>query len=532
MKTIKNPILPGFNPDPSIIRVGEDYYIATSTFEWFPGVQIHHSKDLMHWKLVARPLNRVSQLDMRGNSDSGGIFAPCLSYDKGIFYLIYTDVKYADNLLLDTHNYMVTTTDILGVWSDPVYLNSSGFDPSLFHDEDGRKWLVNMTWDFRLWKKLLAGILLQEYSPTEKKLVGPITNIFQGSELEWPEGPHIYKRDGTYYLIVAEGGTGLWHAVTMARSKLITGPYEIHPDNPVLTSRNRPGLEIQKAGHGDIVETQHGEWYLVHLGARPLPTSGRCILGRETCIQKVKWCEDGWLRLETGDNKPYTEVPAPALPEHPWEKNTVRDDFQADVLDIHFQSLRVPLGEEMLSLKERPGYLRLKGMDSLTSWHSQSLVARRQQAFCYTAETCVEFEPATYKQMAGLVSLYNTANFFYLMVTHNEELGKCLSIMRCNNRQIDFPIGPGISIEGCKRCYLRVEMDYERLQFYYSVDGVEWNKTGDALDASILTDEYGMENRTGWFTGAFVGLCCQDMSGQRLPADFDYFEYIERDGNN
>lgn len=526
MKYITNPILPGFNPDPSILRVGDDYYIATSTFEWFPGVQIHHSKDLIHWKLVAHPLNRVSQLDMEGNPSSGGIWAPCLTYDKGTFYLIYTDVKSYGGIFKDTHNYLVTATNICGEWSEPIYLNSSGFDPSLFHDEDGRKWLVNMTWDHRKGKNRFGGILLQEYSIEEKKLVGPVYNIFKGSELKVTEGPHLYKINGFYYLLTAEGGTGLRHAVTIARSKDLTGPYEIDPENPMLTAWNDPTLTLQKAGHADIVETQNGEWYMVHLGSRPLPTRGRSILGRETCIQKVRWTEDGWLRLEAKGKKPLTRVPAPNLPEYPWEPEPIREDFDSEVLNIHFNTLRKPLTESTLSLKERPGYLRLKGRESISSHHQQALVARRQQAFCYTASTCVEFEPESFKQMAGLTCFYSTENFHYLYISHDEEKGKCLSILSCEKENFGYPLEMDICVEGLKRLYLRAKVDYDKLQFYYSKDETNWEAIGPILDASILSDEHAK----GWgFTGAFVGICCQDLSGECKHADFDWFEYKERE---
>ena len=179
---INNPILKGFNPDPSIVRVGGDYYIATSTFEWYPGVQIHHSKDLVNWRLVAQPLNRKELLDMRGNADSCGIWAPCLSYDNDRFYLIYTDVKRHDGSFKDSHNYLTTCETIDGIWSDPIYLNSSGFDPSLFHDED-RKWFLNMVWDYRPGNNPFGGILLQEYCEKSNKLVGPVHNIFKGTKM-------------------------------------------------------------------------------------------------------------------------------------------------------------------------------------------------------------------------------------------------------------------------------------------------------------------------------------------------------------
>src|SRR6476620_4261138 len=205
--TIRNPILRGFNPDPSIVRVGDDYYIANSTFEWFPGVQIHHSKDLVNWQLLTHPLTRTSQLDMLGNPSSGGIWAPDLSYADGLFWLIYTDVKSWHGAFKDTHNYLVTAPAITGPWSDPVYLNSSGFDPSLFHDDDGRKWLVNMQWDYRKGTNSFSGILLQQYSVAERKLVGPAKNIFKGTPLRLTEAPHLYRRGGYYYLLTAEGGT-------------------------------------------------------------------------------------------------------------------------------------------------------------------------------------------------------------------------------------------------------------------------------------------------------------------------------------
>lgn len=525
MRTITNPILRGFNPDPSIIRVGDDYYIANSTFEWFPGVQIHHSRDLIHWRLVAHPLSKISQLDMIGNPTSGGIWAPCLTFHDGTFYLIYTDVKNHFGEFKDSHNYLVTTKDICGEWSEPIYLNSSGFDPSLFHDEDGRKWLVNMLWDHRHKNNHFAGIVLQEYSEEKKKLIGPIRNIFKGTELKGTEGPHLYKKNGYYYLLTAEGGTGLRHAVTLARSKSITGPYEVHPQNPILTSRYDSTNPIQKAGHADIVETQNGEWYMVHLCGRPIPTKGRCTLGRETCIQKMEWGEDGWLRLEAGGNKPLMKVVAPNLPENPWEPEPIRDDFESPILNIHYMTLRIPLREDMLSLRERPGYLRLKGKESLSSRHRQSLIARRQQSFCYTATTCVEFNPENYQQMAGLICFYDVQNFYYLYISYDNTLGKCINVMTCQNNSFEFPLDIGVSIKGWNQCYLRVSVDYDRLQFYYSKDEKEWISYGPICDSSTLSDEFCQEGR---FTGAFVGLCCQDLSGQQKHADFDWFEYIER----
>ncbi|MCX7843663.1 MAG: glycoside hydrolase family 43 protein [Clostridia bacterium] len=525
MKKIINPILKGFNPDPSIIRVENDYYIATSTFQWYPGVQIHHSRDLVNWKLVTRPLNRLTQLDMRGNPDSLGVWAPCLSYYNGTYYLVYSDVKNIKGGYMDVYNYLVTTQDILGDWSEPVYLNSRGFDQSLFHDNDGRKWLVGMSCDKEKGKDWFGGIILQEYSEQEKKLSGPVYNIFNGTEAGLTEGPHLYKCNGYYYLITAEGGTENYHCVTLARSTSLFGPYEVAPNNPIITTKLEPTYAMQKAGHADFVETPDGQVYMVHLCSRPMPRNGKCILGRETSIQKMIWTKDNWLQLECGGNKPLIEVEAPELAEFIQEKEHERDDFDNETLSIQFQTLRIPLGEDMMSLKERSGYLRLKGRESLNSLFCQSLVARRQQSFNYTASTCVEFEPDSFKQMAGLVCYYNTENYIYLRVTHNEILGKCLGIIQCHNFNVSYPLKTDVSLNGIKRIYLKVTVTYDILQFYYSVDGESWTAIGPILDAGILSDESCKESFG--FTGAFVGVCCQDFSGERKYADFDYFEYIE-----
>ncbi|MBP3361541.1 MAG: glycoside hydrolase family 43 protein [Clostridia bacterium] len=527
MKTIKNPILKGFNPDPSIIRVGEDYYIATSTFEWFPGVQIHHSKDLINWELIARPLSRVSQLDMLGIPDSGGVWAPCLSYDNGIFYLIYSIEKNTKGLYQDVHNYLVTASDIRGEWSEPVYLNSDGFDPSLFHDDDGRKWLVNMTWDPRRGKPWFGGIRLTELDAENQKLKGIGKVIFTGTELGVTEGPHIIKRNGMYYLITAEGGTSLGHCVTIARSENIDGPYEVDPENPVLTSKEDITLPLQKAGHCDIVETQNGDWYMVHLSGRPIPVKGKCILGRETSIQKVYWTDNGWLRLANGTNKPDLIVEAPELEECIFPKAPERDDFDSEKLDINFQTLRRPLSEDDISLTERVGWLRIKGREWLSSQYHQSLVARRQQAFCCSVETYMEFNPKCFKHMAGLVCYYDTNNFYYLYVTLDDEGNKVLDIISYINNFNRYPLKEAIKIPNNKGVGLKAEIEYDKLVFSYAVDG-KWHKTGCVLDQSLLSDEACCVSSIGCFTGAFIGLCCQDVIGTGVYADFDYFEYKEK----
>ncbi len=534
---IRNPILPGFNPDPSICRVGDDYYIATSTFEWFPGVQIHHSRDLANWTLIARPLVRAAQLDMRGDPDSCGVWAPCLTHDGNRFHLLYTDVKRYGRTtmggasgasLRDFHNYLVTCDTIDGDWSDPVYLNSSGFDPSLFHDEDGRKWVVNQLWDHRPGRNRFAGIVLQEYDPVAEKLVGTRTNIFPGTALGLTEAPHLYRRGEFYYLITAEGGTGWNHAVTMARSREITGPYELHPDTYILSSRPRPDAVLARAGHADLVHTADGEPWLAYLCGRPLPNRGRCVLGRETAIQPMRWAEDGWLYTRDGRGLPELEVPALSNTPSPARPTEERHDFDSPTLPIDLQWLRTPEPDRIFSLTARPGHLRLFGRETIGSVFTQALVARRLQAFCTSTRCVLDFEPQDFQQAAGLVVYYNSTKFHYLHVSHDEEVGRHLRVMTALpdapqgdafTAPIPLPAGP---IE------LRCEVDYERLRFGWRMAGTEaWQWLPELFDASILSDEAsapGLPN----FTGAFIGMACQDMGGTGMAADFDWFAYRER----
>ena len=546
---IQNPILKGFNPDPSICRVGEDYYIATSTFEWFPGVQIHHSRDLKHWRLVSRPLNRLSQLNMLGNPNSGGVWAPQLSHADGKFWLIYSDMKVVAGPWKDGHNYLVTCDTIDGHWSEPVYLNSSGFDPSLYHDGSGKKYLVNMIWDQRLSKHSFGGIAFQEYSVEKQALIGKPQNIFKGTAHKLTEAPHLYHIGDYYYLLTAEGGTTYAHVASIARSKNIEGPYEVHPENPLITTKYHPENPLQKAGHASLVRTHTDEWYLVHLMGRPIAGDGNssgaegrntaitetekelmnrgyCPLGRETSIQKVEWSQ-GWPYV-AGGNFPSLVIDGPKMEEVPWEGDyEVRDDFDAEDLNIHFQTLRVPLGEDILTLKERPGYLRLYGRESLTSQFTQALVARRWQSLDFVAGTCVDFHPETFQQAAGLTCYYNTMNWSSFQVTWNEEKGRVLDLMVGENGRFSQPLaGQEIPVpDHCPGIHLKVEVKEAGYQFHYSFDGAEWAAVPVVLDSYKLSDDF--ISGGGFFTGAFVGVHCQDTSGRQLHADFDYFLYEE-----
>jgi len=533
---IRNPILRGFNPDPSICRVGADYYIATSTFEWYPGVQIHHSRDLATWRLVTRPLTRAAQLDMRGEPDSCGVWAPCLSHADGQFWLIYTDMKRYDGNFKDSHNYLVTAPTITGPWSDPVHLNSSGFDPSLFHDDDGRKWLLNQQWKHstdsvggRPRGTAFDGILLQEYDPVARHLTGPITNVFAGSALSLVEGPHLHKRGGWYYLTTAEGGTGYDHAVTMARARSIRGPYELHPDTHLLTSRDAPDAPLQRAGHGQIVETPDGDTYHTHLCSRPLPGTRLSPLGRETAIQKCVWRDD-WLYLAHGGQVPALEVPAPAGAADPEADAPVGYRFDTPALPADFQWLRTPYPERLFTLTGEA--LRLHGRESIGSWFDQSLVARRQQHHAYRAETrLAAFAPDSYQQAAGLTTYYNRFKFHFLAITHDAAAGRVLTILSCPgdwpDGRLSFPLFRPVPLPDGP-LDLAVEVRGPTQQFFWRAGG-EWQPAGPALDASVISDEGG-RGEHGSFTGAFVGVAAFDTSGRAATADFASFGYAPLSG--
>ena len=268
---ISNPVLTGFHADPSMIRVGDTYYIANSTFEWFPGVRLHESKDLVHWNTLPSPLSRVSQLDMKGNPSSGGIWAPDLSYADGRFWLIYTDVKVVNGAFKDCVNYLVTADDIRGPWSDPIRINGVGFDSSLFHDDDGRKYLVQQTWDFREYHHSFNGITLTEFDVDAMRLKPETARtIWDGTAVKVVEGPHLYRKDGWYYLFAAEGGTQYEHQESVARSRTLDDhSFEVMPDGPFIGNYDTPDFYLQKQGHGALVDTPSGEWYYApYVGAR------------------------------------------------------------------------------------------------------------------------------------------------------------------------------------------------------------------------------------------------------------------------
>jgi xylan 1,4-beta-xylosidase len=313
----------------------------------------------------------------------------------------------------------------------------------------------------------------------------------------------------------------------MARSRNLLGPYELHPDTTILTSRARPDAPLQRAGHADLVETQNGDTFIVYLCGRPLRNRGRCVLGRETAIQPMGWTHDGWLYTMHRDGMPALAADEPDLPAAPWPSAPARSDFDTPELPIDFQWLRTPEPDTIFSLTARPGHLRLHGRETIGSLFTQALVARRQQALCYSASCAMDFDPEHFQQAAGLVAYYNSAKFHYLHVSR-DETGRHLRVMSAlpDSPQADAFTAPTAIPEG--RIELRVEVDHERLRFAWRVEGGDWAWLPEIFDASILSDEATAPGQPN-FTGAFIGMACQDLSGAGRHADFDWFEYRERD---
>ncbi len=547
---IRNPVLPGFHPDPSICRVpnpaGDDYYIATSTFEWWPAVRIHHSKDLVHWRHAAYAVTRTSQLNLRGHDDSAGVWAPCLSFADGQFWLIYSDVRGMFGAYKDVYNYLITAPSIEGPWSEPIYMNSSGFDPSLFHDEDGRQWFVNQRWIHQPGKHPFHDIVLQEYGHEAQKLIGPVRSIFKGTPLGVTEAPHLYRRGGYYYLLTAEGGTSFEHAATVARSRDIAGPYELMPGNPMVTALGSPKGRLQRTGHASWVQTGQGDWVMAYLCGRPVqwqhgrvdpdevPTDYpvNSILGRETGLAPFDWDADGWPRLPGGGRSPEREVPAPAgLAPHPFAAEPARDTFSGAQLSPHWNSLRVPVDESWLSLRAQPGRLRLVGRESLASRYEQSLIGRRQQHLRCSASTRLLFQPQHFQQMAGLAAYYSTKYHAYLHVSAHEDTGEHVLRLSVTRAGVPEEPVPPMTLPPQGAVELGLDFDCERLQFRVRLnpDGA-WEPFGPVIDASFLSDEASCRFLDGFaysfgFTGNFIALACQDLAGTRCAADFEWFDY-------
>lgn len=481
---------------------------------------------MVNWEWVTAPINRRELVpsEMLGNYNSGSLWAPHLSYADGLFWLVYTDVK-SSTAFKDTLNYVITAPAVTGPWSEPTLVTASGFDPALFHDEDGRHYFLNMLFDWRLENPGFAGTVIQEFDARTRTLVGERKHFYRGTSLSVCEGPQILKKDGYYYLLCAAGGTGYMHAATVARAKSLDGPWEDSPYFPLLTARDDAANPLQKSGHACFVEIG-GEWYITHICARPLTERGCCTLGRETALQKIEWT-DGWPHLANGTHHPELVIPAPkaagSTRQNPDHSEHVR--FAPDrPLPHTFKTLRTPLVPETdYSLSARPGWLRLYGGQRLSSHHKQTLFARRWQYFTFTAETKIDFAPQNFQQVAGLVLFYDTGNWIYAYVTWDEVQNT--RILRCDCK--DFSYGSEAVSLPQGEVVLKVRVNRAQAQFFYKADG-GWQPLGGPQPADHLSDDY-VETRRGRcaFTGAMVGICAQDMDAHRSHADFAYFTYGE-----
>lgn len=532
---IVNPILTGFHGDPSMIRVEDTYYIASSTFEWFPGVRVHESKDLVHWNLTTSILDTVELLDMEGNPCSGGIWAPDLSYADGKFWLVYTDVKVVEGAFKDMYNYLTMAEDIKGPWCAPIRLNGVGFDPSLFHDDDGKKYIIQQTWDHREYNNPFHGLTLTEYDAENKRMKPETAKIiYEGTSIKTVEGPHIYKINGYYYIFAAQGGTIWTHQEVVARSENLEGPYETEPDGPFITNFDTPDHYLQKQGHGSLVKTPSGEWYYASLCARPLhhPTEnfydprGWCTLGRETSIQKVYWDEEGWPRIEGGHGG-LKEVDAPKdaiLTETP-DTSAVYDDFSSNKLDGEWNTLRVPFSENMGTVGG--GKLELIGRGSLSNKFTPSFIARRWKHFTFSAVTKVKFDAYSYQSMAGLANYYNNEHWSWIFITKDDDGNKVIEAAECDNGKYTSVLKENAVKIPDKTEWVWFKSVVDHLDYYYeySFDGVNWNLIPVKFDAMILSDDYVVKHYGGFFTGAFVGLAAVDYSGYESKATFEFFEY-------
>lgn len=537
---IQNPILPGFNPDPCICRRGDDYYIAVSTFEWMPGIPVYHSKDLRHWELLTHILDD-KRVDLKKLPSAKGLWAPCLTWceEDGLFYLAYGVMNSMNARYFDVDNFLVTAPDVTGPWSEPVYLHSAGFDASLLHDDDGKKYLVALEWETRDGYDKPGPICAVEYDPAAKAVVGTPRRIWNGAtDRGCLEAPHLTKRNGWYYLMCAEGGTGYNHCVTMARSRTVFGPYEADPAGPILTSNPgefseradvdhlkprhyNPAAQLQKAGHGSYVDLPNGQTYLVYLCARPFMPEKRCTLGRETAIAQMRWTADGWLRTADGDVLPKLEVQGPELPECPLPVPPAMDDFDGDRLQNFYYAPRI-MPQRFADLTARPGWVRLRGQESLPSLNKVSLMARKLTGLNGCVTTKMEFAPTLPQHEAGIVFYYDNMDYFALAKHWSESAGQ--EVLRVTI--LDSGVRTQyerVSVESGIPLWLRLCIKGRESQFFFSCDGESYRPIGPAHDTSKLSDEY---CSFGEFTGAMVGIYCVDRMFRRQYADFDFLEYL------
>jgi xylan 1,4-beta-xylosidase len=510
-RTYDNPILPGFYPDPSICRAGDDFYLVTSSFEYFPGIPIFHSRDLIHYRQIGHVLTHRSQLCLANVGSSRGLFAPTIRYHQGLFYVACTKVDGGGN-------FVVTARRPEGPWSEPIFIDD-GCDPSLFFD--GNKVYYTRGGDTSDPERPV--IVQAPIDPKRGKLEREPKPIYRGTGGKWPEGPHLYRRGDWYYLVIAEGGTSYEHSVVVARSRKATGPFESCPRNPVLTHRNHKRDPFQAIGHADLVDTPKGQTYAVVLGIRP--KNGRFHhLGRETFLVPVSWSEDGWPEFGARGRVLGTAV-APDLPSRPFPKPRVRDDFDAPNLGPQYVFVRNP-APRSYSLRARPSTLRLNGLaGSMTDLLPKAFVGRRQTDFNCRCRTRLKFDAIAMSDEAGLV-VRNSEDFHYCLVVRRSSL----TDRSAREAQLRAVVAGKERLVGriaVGRGPLTLEIIATQSSYVFGVGAAgRWSEVG-RLPTKWLSSEVATKAGKGMcFTGVVFGMYAsgrgQPASG---PADFGWFEY-------
>ena len=511
----RNPVLPGFHPDPSVVRVGEWFYLVNSSFEMFPGVPLHRSRDLVHWESLGHVLTRDSQLPLATAKPSGGIFAPTIRYHAGIYYMITTNVSHRGT-------FFVTAKDPAGPWSEPIWITGpGGIDPSLFFDDDGKVYLTSTG--------SAPGIYQAQIDVASGKLLTPPRIAWKGTGGRYPEGPHLYKIAGRYYLMISEGGTEYGHMVTLARASSPWGPFEPCPRNPILTHRDTPlSQPIQATGHADLVEDGEGNWWMVFLGIRPQGGYYWHNLGRETFLAPVRWDAQGWPVVNEG--KPIAlDTQVRGLPVRATPTAPVRDGFDAP-LGPAWNFLRNPV-RASYSTTERRGWLTLHGTPvplDQADGASPTFVGRRQEHLRARIGARIDFAPAREGQEAGLV-LYRAPQQRYEIgvrgiggrreVFVRQTVGKYLSTVTAS-----------APAPGKDPLILQIEAEPNRYTF-------AWGPSPERSDKGALQPMGSAETRllstevTGGFIGTYVGLYALAPSGDPSPAPaaFDWFDYEKQE---
>lgn len=533
MPDLSNPVLRGSFPDPSLVRVGEWFYLATSSFQWFPSIPIHRSRDLRSWEYVGAVDSAVPGGSLAGVSDSGGIWAPALSHDGERFWITYAIVRSVGRPTFDLTVYVSTASEVAGPWSEPEAVASHGFDPSIYH-EGGRHWLLNLQNDIRPEGERFAGIVVRELvaeqgeGGLEKiRATGPTSLLWQQAVLI--EGPKVVHHDGWYYLVLAEGGTGYEHGVRVARSRELTGGYEIDPE-PMVTTRRDPDSPLQKAGHAELVECADGRWVASLLAARPVqtPAGPRSVLGRETVIEAIDW-QDGWPRLRHGGTRPRVTIPEADLPTADSSPpGGSRHALPANLgTGWPWSSLRAPVGS--WARMGGDGDLLLTGRREIESLTDVALLAARVPEHRARVVVTVDADPTTFSQSAGLSVMYQSDANYTLHVTWAEPVGQAQRGQQWGaetaagakrGRRVvalveRLPHGRRtVAVtEVADAGPVRLGVEIEPHQIAFLVNEVV---VASGLDVTELSDDAGDLR----FTGLMVGMSCHDAVDAEFEARF------------